>query len=92
MLPSRERFMASDGPSWADQWGAGGIGAMDEDDSYYKSSKDSENNKKATTSSSSGIGKVKAVAVAGAHKVKNGPSMLIKWVRSKSQKKNSSIS
>ncbi|CAN4083787.1 unnamed protein product [Withania somnifera] len=83
--------MATDGPSWADQWGAGGIGAMDEDDSYYKSNKESENKKKATTSAA-GIGKVKAVAVAGAHKVKNGPSVLIKWVRSKSQKKNSSIS
>ncbi|KAK4360935.1 hypothetical protein RND71_019887 [Anisodus tanguticus] len=84
--------MASDGPSWADQWGAGGIGAMDEDDSYYKSSKENGNKKKASTSSSAGIGKVKAVAVAGAQKVKNGPSMFIKWVRSKSQKKNSSIS
>lgn len=85
--------MASDGPSWADQWGAGGIGAMDEDDSYYNSNKDSRNNKKATTSSSSsGIGKVKAVAVAGAQKLKNGPSTFIKWVRSKSQKKNSPIS
>ncbi|KAM3285395.1 hypothetical protein P3S67_024194 [Capsicum chacoense] len=83
--------MASDGPSWADQWGAGGIGAMDEDDGYSKSNKESGNNKKATASSG-GIGKVKAVAVAGAHKVKNGPSMFIKWVRSKSQKKNSSIS
>ncbi|CAN4078354.1 unnamed protein product [Withania somnifera] len=84
--------MASDGPSWADQWGAGGIGDMDEDGSYYKSNKESGNKKKATTTSSAGIGKVKAVAVAGANKVKNGPSTFIKWVRSKSQKKESSIS
>ncbi|KAK4347000.1 hypothetical protein RND71_033339 [Anisodus tanguticus] len=84
--------MASDGPSWADQWRTGGIGAMDEDDSYYKSNKESGKNKKASTSSSAGIGKVKAVAVAGAPKVKNGPSMFIIWLRSKPQKKNSSIS
>ncbi|OIT00107.1 hypothetical protein A4A49_32023 [Nicotiana attenuata] len=79
--------MATEAPSWADQWGSGGFGAMDEEESH-KSNKENDSNKKG--SSSAGLGKAKAVAVAGAQKVKNGTSMGIKWVKSKCQKKNSS--
>lgn len=75
--------MASDGPSWADQWGEGGFGAMADDNT--KSNKDARVEKKAPASS--GIGKAKAVAVAGAQKVKNSTSMSIKWVKNKCQKK-----
>ncbi|KAI3466566.1 hypothetical protein Pfo_023229 [Paulownia fortunei] len=78
--------MAAEGPSWADQWGEGGIGAMEDDSS--KSNKDSGGDKK--VASSAGFGKAKAVAVAGAQKVKNGTSMGIKWVKNKCQKKTSS--
>nr|GMD86035.1 ankyrin repeat domain-containing protein 13C-B [Ipomoea batatas] len=41
---------------------------------------------------SGGLGKAKAVAMAGAQKVKNGTSMGIKWVKNKCQKKNNTSS
>ncbi|KAH7545736.1 hypothetical protein FEM48_Zijuj01G0125300 [Ziziphus jujuba var. spinosa] len=59
--------MATDGPSWADQWGAGGIGAMEEDDNTNDTKKDSNNNKKA-----GGLNKAKAAAMASAQKIKTG--------------------
>ncbi|KAK6796480.1 hypothetical protein RDI58_004181 [Solanum bulbocastanum] len=77
--------MGTEAPSWADQWGTGGFGAMDEEESH-KSKKENDSNKK--NSSSAGLGKAKAVALAGAQKMKNGTSIGIKWVRSKCQKKN----
>ncbi|KAG8385747.1 hypothetical protein BUALT_Bualt03G0077500 [Buddleja alternifolia] len=67
--------MATDGPSWADQWGEGGFGAMEDDKT--KTNKEAATKKKAA--SSAGFGKAKAVAVAGAQKVKNSTSMGIKW-------------
>ncbi|KZV37175.1 hypothetical protein F511_15095 [Dorcoceras hygrometricum] len=76
--------MAADGPSWADQWGEGGIGAMGDHDK----SKDAENEKK--VASSNGLGKAKAAAMAGAQKVKSGTSMSLKWVKNKFQNKPSS--
>lgn len=76
--------MAADGPSWADQWGEGGIGAMGDDN---KSEKDPEKEK--IVASSKGLGKAKEVAVAGAQKVKNGTSTSLKWVKTKFQKKPS---
>ncbi|PIN13584.1 hypothetical protein CDL12_13783 [Handroanthus impetiginosus] len=78
--------MATDGPSWADQWGEGGFGAMANEDT--KSNKDGGGDKK--PAASAGLGKAKAVALAGAQKVKNGTSMGIKWIKSKCQKKTSS--
>lgn len=81
--------MTTEAPSWADQWGTGGFGAMDEEESH-KSKKENDSNKKG--SSLAGLGKAKAVALAGAQKMKIGTSMGIKWVKSKCQKKNPSSS
>ncbi|KAL8032860.1 hypothetical protein ABFX02_13G124400 [Erythranthe guttata] len=78
--------MAAEGPSWADQWGQGGFGAMT--DEKTESNKDGGNDKKAPASA--GFGKAKSAAMAGAQKVKNGTSMGFKWVKNKCQKKTSS--
>lgn len=56
-------------------------------DDSTKSNKDAGADKK--TSASGGFGKAKAVAMAGAQKVKNSTSMSIKWVKNKCQKKTS---
>ncbi|KAL3627470.1 hypothetical protein CASFOL_028833 [Castilleja foliolosa] len=73
--------MSIEGPSWADQWGEGGFGAMPEENA--KNNKDTTaNDKKAD-----GFGKAKAAVSAGAQKVKNGTSMGFKWVKNKCQKK-----
>lgn len=34
--------MATEAPSWADQWGAGGIGAMEDEDTAAKKENDSK--------------------------------------------------
>lgn len=82
--------MATEAPSWADQWGAGGIGAVDE--SYnHETNKDTDSKKKGTASSA-GLSKAKAVAIGGAQKVKSGTTMSIKWIKSKYQKKSSNES
>lgn len=76
--------MASEAPSWADQWGAGGIGAMGEEDNT-KTQKDSNNKKKADR-----LTKAKAAAMASAHKIKSGTSNGIKWIKNQCQKRGSS--
>lgn len=73
-------LMGTEAPSWADQWGTGGFGAMDEEEI---SKKENDSNKK-----SSGLGKAKAVALASAKKMKNGTCVAIKWLKSKCHKKN----
>ncbi|KAG5516465.1 hypothetical protein RHGRI_037246 [Rhododendron griersonianum] len=80
--------MAYEAPSWADQWDAGGIGAMEGD---YKTTINEGNGSKKKADSGSGLGKAKAVATAGAQKVKTGTSTGIKWIKKQFQKKNSSI-
>ncbi|KAL0363215.1 UNVERIFIED_CONTAM: Ankyrin repeat domain-containing protein 13C-B [Sesamum calycinum] len=82
---TKQATMATDGPSWADQWGEGGFGAIP--DENKTSNKDVGADKKPA---SAGFGKAKSVATAGAQKVKNGTSMAIKWVKTKCQKKSSS--
>ncbi|KAI3419251.1 uncharacterized protein J3R85_013241 [Psidium guajava] len=77
--------MASEAPSWADQWGAGGFGAM-EDDGAKK--EEGSNQKKAE--SKAVFTKAKAAATAGAQKIKNGTSSGIKWIKNQCQKKGSS--
>lgn len=72
--------MAADGPSWADQWGEGGIGVIGDGDT--KSNKDDQDKKK-EPNNSGGFGKAKAVA----SKVKNNTSMGFKWIKNKCQKK-----
>lgn len=78
--------MAAEAPSWADQWGAGGIGAMEEgDDSKAKGGRSSD--KKG--GSKPGFAKAKAATVAGAKKIGSGISNGIKWImnpRKKSSK------
>ncbi|TKY54006.1 hypothetical protein E2542_SST18412 [Spatholobus suberectus] len=67
--------MASEAPSWADQWGAGGIGAMEDDDT--KSQKDT--GKKKNAGSKGGLNKVKASA-----------SNCVKWIKSLCKRKSTS--
>ncbi|KAB2600943.1 hypothetical protein D8674_001948 [Pyrus ussuriensis x Pyrus communis] len=76
--------MAAEAPGWADQWGAGGIGAPEDADNT-RTAEDDSNNKKAETKS--GIGKAKVVAMAGAEKIKSGTSNGIKWIKNQCQKK-----
>lgn len=74
--------MASEAPSWADQWGAGGIGAIEDEKVDVK--KENDGNKKGSTA----FGRANSVAKEGAKKLKNGTSNGIKWIKSKCQKKN----
>ncbi|GFP91974.1 hypothetical protein PHJA_001341500 [Phtheirospermum japonicum] len=76
--------MSIEGPSWADQWGEGGFGAMADENA--KSNKDAGGDDK----KAAGFGKAKAAAMAGAQKVKNSTSMGFKWVKNKCQKKTPS--
>lgn len=71
----------ADAPSWADQWGAGGIGAIEEEKAENK--KDIDNKK-----NSAALSKANSIAKEGAKKLKKGTSTGIKWIKSKCQKKN----
>ncbi|KAM6585715.1 hypothetical protein CsatB_012717 [Cannabis sativa] len=75
--------MASDGPSWADQWGTGGIGAMEDEDNAKK---ESDANKKGEGKAV--LTKAKAAALAGAQKIKSGTSNGFKWIKNQCQKKS----
>ncbi|CAK7351271.1 unnamed protein product [Dovyalis caffra] len=75
--------MASEAPTWADQWGEGGIGSMEEDN--YTTKQDASNKKK--SDGKGGLNKAKAAAMSGAQKLKSGASNSFKWVKSKCQKK-----
>lgn len=67
--------MATEAPSWADQWGAGGFGAMvEEEDTKAKK----ENEKKADRKG--GFGKT-------VMKIKTGASNGFKWVKNQCQRK-----
>ncbi|KAF5728583.1 hypothetical protein HS088_TW21G00731 [Tripterygium wilfordii] len=77
--------MAAEAPSWADQWGAGGIGAMEDDNTTTK--QDGHSKK---TDSKKGFGKAKAAASVGAQKIICGASSVFKWVKNLCQKKGSS--
>ena len=78
------QVMAAEAPGWADQWGAGGIGAL-EDAESAKTAENNSSNKKAETKS--GLGKAKVAAMAGAEKIKSGTSNGIKWIKNQCQKK-----
>lgn len=79
--------MAAEAPSWADQWGAGGFGAMAEEDS---ANTNKESNSKKKANGKGGLDKAKATAVVGAQKIKSGASAGFKWVKNQCQKKGSS--
>ncbi|KAE8721058.1 hypothetical protein F3Y22_tig00017404pilonHSYRG00020 [Hibiscus syriacus] len=70
--------MASEAPSWADQWRAGGIVVMEDEDTTAKK----EDTKKPRVN-----GSFKAAALKGAKQVKHGVSKGLTWVKSKFQKK-----
>lgn len=63
--------MASEAPSWADQWGAGGFGAMEDDNTK------SQNDAKIKNSSGKG----------GLSKVKETASNCVKWFKSLCKRK-----
>jgi hypothetical protein len=86
-LRNIQENMAADAPSWADQWGAGGIGALEEEDKANAKKEDTGNKK---TNAKAGFGKAKATAMVGALKIKSGASAGIKWVKNQCQKKGSS--
>ncbi|KAL5163631.1 hypothetical protein HKD37_07G020487 [Glycine soja] len=65
--------MASEAPSWADQWGAGGIGAMEDDDTISQK----ETGKNKSSGSKGAFGKVKATA-----------SNCVKWLKSLCKRKS----
>ena len=77
--------MASEAPSWADQWGAGGIGAMEDEEARAK--KENGNKK---SEGKGGFNKAKTAALMGAKKFRLGVSKGITWVKNKCQKKGSS--
>ncbi|OIW00067.1 hypothetical protein TanjilG_26404 [Lupinus angustifolius] len=59
--------MGSEAPSWAEQWGAGGIGSMEDNDN--RSQKDITENK--NSGSKSGLTKAKATV-----------TNCVKWIKS----------
>jgi hypothetical protein len=82
--------MASEARSWADQWGAGGIGARDYEEIDTRSQKDTTTNKK-NTSAKAGFTKAKAIATIGLEKIKSGASICVKWITNHFKKKRTSI-
>lgn len=84
--------MGSEAPSWADQWGSGGIGDSSEQYHENKEMNGKNNNSKMANmkaAASVGLGKAKVAASVGANKVKSGTSLGIKWVKNQCQKKSS---
>lgn len=81
--------MAREAPSWAEQWGAGGIGAMDYDDT--RSQKDTSKNKNKNSSAKPGFTKARAVAVRSLEKIKTGASICVKWIKNHFKKKRTPI-
>lgn len=82
--------MGSEARSWADQWGAGGIGAIEYDEIDTRSQKDTNNNNK-NSGAKVGFTKAKAVAVIGLEKIKSGASICVKWITNHFKKKRTSI-
>lgn len=81
--------MRSEAPTWADQWGSGGM------DDYYDRQDDKDSGKgkgkkmaNVKAAASSGLDKAKSAASAGAQKVKSGTSTSISWIKNKCQKKS----
>ncbi|KAK3021714.1 hypothetical protein RJ639_046060 [Escallonia herrerae] len=67
--------MGSEAPSWADQWGAGGIGAREEINDIDETNKDKGNSKKKEGSS------------AGLGNIRKGLSNGVMWIKNKCQRK-----
>ncbi|KAI4365049.1 hypothetical protein MLD38_021069 [Melastoma candidum] len=75
--------MTGEAPSWADQWGPGGMGVIN-DDEYSRTGEVGHNKK---NKSKAAFEKAKAAASAGAHKIKLGTSTSFKWIKNQCQKK-----
>lgn len=79
--------MPSEAPSWADQWGAGGIGAMEDDDGT-RSHKHTGKNKNSDAKGS--FTKVKAIATIGVQRIKIGTSICMGWIKNQFKRKRTS--
>ncbi|XP_074566150.1 uncharacterized protein LOC141822714 [Curcuma longa] len=85
-----QQSMANGAPSWADQWGAGGLNDDDYDDDKNKESgKDNKKMEKVKAIASSSFGKAKVAAAVGASKAKSGTTTGIKWMKAQYQKRTS---
>lgn len=73
--------MGSEAPSWADQWGAGGFGAMEDD--AMKSQNDTAKNKKGKFGFAS---KAKTTAMICVQKIRTGTCSSVKWIKNKCQR------
>ncbi|KAI5660646.1 hypothetical protein M9H77_19969 [Catharanthus roseus] len=84
--------MASNGPSWADQWGGGSGGYGDEGNDKGKTARLGGGTKMTEVKAvaSAGFDKAKAAAAVGAKKVKSGTAGGIKWVKAQYEKRKSS--
>ncbi|XLS88978.1 hypothetical protein HN51_064986 [Arachis hypogaea] len=80
--------------SWADVWGAGGIGAMENDDAIGSRSQNDmdtgANNTKKSTKGGGGFTKVKAVAMIGVLKIKSGTLICVNWIKIQLKRKTTS--
>ncbi|KAK7245865.1 hypothetical protein RIF29_40718 [Crotalaria pallida] len=84
--------MASEPLSWADQWGPGGFGAMEEEDDAddgTRSQKHNANNK--NSGAKGGFTKVKSIATIGVQKIKIGTSICIEWIKNQFKRKRTPI-
>lgn len=75
-LLSVSEKMASEAPSWADQWGAGGIGAMEDEDMRSQKETDKKNK---NSDSKGGFAAIN-------NKIKNG----VKWIKNQCRRKSAS--
>ncbi|KAF7811173.1 uncharacterized protein G2W53_032149 [Senna tora] len=76
--------MASEAaPSWADQWGAGGIGAME--DEGMRSQKGTTKNKGEKGNFGA---KAKVGVMVGVQKMKSTTSWCVKWIKQQCKRKN----
>ncbi|KAI9113242.1 hypothetical protein K1719_015767 [Acacia pycnantha] len=75
------RKMRSEAPSWVDQWGAGGFGAMEDD--AMRSQNDTTKNKKDKSGFAS---KAKTAALVCVQKIRTGTYSSVKWIKHKCQR------
>ncbi|WOK99721.1 hypothetical protein Cni_G08433 [Canna indica] len=81
--------MASGGPSWADQWGAGGLNDDDDDNFNKESGKKNKKMDKVKALASASFDKAKTAASTGATKAKSGTTVGIKWIKTQYEKRTS---
>lgn len=77
--------MGSEAPSWAEQWGAGGIGAMEDDGMRFQNK-----NNKNKRGKSKFTAKAKAMASVSVKKIKSTASSCVKWIKYQCNRKRAS--